>query len=528
MEVEEPGHFSGFSKPYMRLFEEDENSFVYGHIRALPGRVEGEIMTRPVEVTVHGDDSRSPWDDTDAYRVYHVMRFFESLEGFFTRLADLTSTFIRLMDDLNAVGKTARSEEYEAEVWDGTVQTFVKFVMTDEEIWQSCRLKWKLPRLVDFGRLQFHIRELYTAIQEAKGKPKFQKLCIMDLPPELIDYIFNLANLRQVRLSASTCKAMKNIGASHLYHTRTVTLHFAKHERIMQMFDGDPGEEDFMKLAKEQSGALTRHVYFLVSRPDLTDAIQNLAIIDAWKPESRGFAALRLLMNEYYGPIYSSLNTLLTSCQGLTDLHINHFAITSGWLRTISQLPKLHSLDLSLSWIQTESVEDNIVHGRIPPSPQLLNLLFFAARTAEDESASRESIGLGLWCTLLLFPNIITLNHIPYRIVEPMWLPTSEVRERSNHFFHSLRKLTLGLTWDQIPILTGWITSSNARCTLTHLKLRSNRPLADHFMIPLLESLHSTRAPLEVLVFEGIKEGSLTLIERIAQLFPDLLGLTLI
>ncbi|THU92015.1 hypothetical protein K435DRAFT_907267 [Dendrothele bispora CBS 962.96] len=84
--------------------------------------------------------------------------------------------------------------------------------------------------------------------------------------------------------------------------------------------------------------------------------------------------------------------------------------------------------------------------------------------------------------------------------------------------------------WAQIPFMTEWIDESRLRttstCNLTHLKLQMYRSIGDDIAIPLLESLQS--APLEVLVFEGIKDGSLTLISRIAQIFPDLVGLTLI
>ncbi|KAL0062584.1 hypothetical protein AAF712_010518 [Marasmius tenuissimus] len=45
------------------------------------------------------------------------------------------------------------------------------------------------------------------------------------------------------------------------------------------------------------------------------------------------------------------------------------------------------------------------------------------------------------------------------------------------------------------------------------------------FGVHVLDALGS--APFKVLVLEGIQQGSLTLLERIVQLFPDLVGLTL-
>ncbi|KAL0572498.1 hypothetical protein V5O48_009463 [Marasmius crinis-equi] len=544
MELERTGYFYGYPRPYMRLYEDAEDSFRLYQMKHDDRKTRPHDREQPVEVTLDADESQSPWDDLDAYRMYHAMRLFDSLAGFYTgkldltgrhlqRYNDLKSTFLELTDDLAAVAITVREERYRDVDWDGKVKNFVNHVMTDEERWKAFRIKWKTPRLVDYGWLQNRIAILEDAVRNAKGKYKIQKLCIMDLPPELIDHIFSFASLSQARLLASTCKTMKSIGVPHLYHTRSVKLGFPDRENVVRMVcePAEVAEETVDGLFIEQSNELIRQVDFLIGRPDLTEAITNLSVTDDWKAETYSFSQVFRQFrrnSSTYIPISTSINSLLTSCRSLTHLSICHFTATSDWFRAMSQLSKLHTLRLQCTLIEDQSVEADILHRRIPRSPQVLNLNWYERDNEADEPPSRESGGRGVWFALLLFPNLITFNQRMFQSVS--WLPPPAIRARATHFSRGLRRLSLNLPTGLVPVLTDWFLEARLRtqasCTLTHFKLRTDRPLADDAIIELLETIQS--APLEVLVLEGIKEGSLTLIERIAQLFPDLLGLTLI
>ncbi|KAL0567372.1 hypothetical protein V5O48_014620 [Marasmius crinis-equi] len=545
MEVEEPGLFFGFSKPYLRLYEEEEyKSVLY---QRLPDDKKGKVHDRPAEVTTDADDTQPVHEDLDYYRLWHSLRFFHALEGFYKaslgkldlsgrhlhRFNELTSIFEQLAEDLTAVGKTTRKEDYQDVGWDGTVETCVRYVMTDKEPWRTFRLKWKIPRVLDYGWFKDQIEKHTQMSKKVQGKPKLQKLCIMDLPPELINHIFTLATLAQARLLASTCRAMKTIGVPHLYHTRTMSLSAADRELAVKTIveDGEGDDDLSIKdLFSEQSKELIHQVDFLLARPDLIEAIQNLTFSDDWMAETTIIPAFRPLRREstFYAPINSSLYKLLASCQSLTNLSIGYFALTSDWLRAISQLTKLHTLRLHCARIDDDSIECGILRRRIPPSPHILNLFWYDSLGEADDIPSRESGGQGVWFTLLLFPNLVTFNHKTYQSMG--WIPEAAVRGRSNHFFYRLRRVNLNLVVGLVPVLTAWLNTCRLRtatsCTLTHFKLRTDRLLADNTVIALLESIQS--APLEVLVFEGLKDGSLTLMERIAQLFPDLIGLTLI
>ncbi|KAL0572501.1 hypothetical protein V5O48_009466 [Marasmius crinis-equi] len=448
----------------------------------------------------------------------------------FMRFIELVKTFAALMEDFAVLSKTVRAEEYEDEDWDKKVKTFVRYEMQDEEPWRNFRLRWKTPRLFSYaGSVPESTSQV---LKDADGKPKLQKLCLMDLPPELIDYIFSFASLEHARILASTCRTMKSIGVPHLYHTRKVKLSFPDWEVIKQKFPQMPPEEEdeVEGLFIQHSEELSRQVEFLVSRPDLTGALQNLSIGDDWRMGTVLNTDLHPLQraSASYLPVNNALRTLLTSCSSLTYLSICHWAITSDWLRTLSQLPKLHSIHLHSSRIEAETVENDILHGHLPRSPQVLNLSWYEPGPEEDEELTRESAGYGLWYILVLFPSLITFSHLKHHPCGS--LPCLLIRERATQSCSSLRRVQLCLASSLVLALTEWFRRAQLRthapCTLTHFKLRTNYPLLDDVVIHLLESIQS--APLEVLVIECIKEGSLTLVERIAQLFPDLLGLMLI
>ncbi|KAL0066373.1 hypothetical protein AAF712_006632 [Marasmius tenuissimus] len=485
---EERSSFTEFLKPYMRLYEQEEEC-IQDYRRGLLEKDDNlYILELPTK------------SDPDAYRTYHVLRFFNTMKGFYTGQLDLTGRhmerfnelskkFSSFRDEFDTIRATVEEEEYEDEDWNGETRTLARYIMTDEERWKGFRLKWKLPRVMNFGVLKMWMGMVSDEMTKAGMVFKVQKLRITDLPPELVHHIFSFTSLSQARLLASTCKLMKEIGVSYLYHTRTMKLNFVSSERL----SGTEWEEqDLEDIAQEKSEQLLRQLNFLETRPDLTDAIQHLNITDGWKQDVHlyklSFFHPYTHDQRFYGPINISLNGLLSSCHILTHLSISYCAITGDWLRTISCLEKLHTIRLFMAYIKDEAVEADIIHDRIPLSPQVLNVYW----TETENTPSH-----GLWYTLILFPNLLTFGRKTIKVEG--WLPVTDIQRRCLHFCAGV---------------------------FTSVTLKTDLPHSDTTAISLLEALQS--APLEVLVLEGVKDGSLTLFERIANLFPDLIGLTII
>ncbi|KAJ8087566.1 hypothetical protein PM082_006397 [Marasmius tenuissimus] len=528
-------------EPFIRLYEEEEQRLIYRQqIRHSSSR---HPRCDDIEVTLEAEESQSVWDDFDAYRYYHALRFFKSLEGFYKGTLDLSGRHLHrfeqlmaiyheIVQDLDRIRETVREEEFEDTDTKGRVRTYLEYVVTNEETWKQCRLKWKLPRVVDFGWLEDRLGKLAVIRQEAQETLKIQKLCLMNLPPELIHHVFHFADVQQARRLASTCQTMKQIGSSpQLYRTRSVSLHFADWDIIKQLTHEQLSAEFLDELAGEKTGDLASHVDFLTSRPDLARLIQTLIVEDHWNSDGREVPILRA--RAYKNPFYDSINhsmcSLLSACFGLTQITINHFVITSDWLEAISQLLKLHTIYFTFARIEDDTVEADIAHNTIPLAPQVLNVEWSETWNVNHETLSRESTGGGLWYTLPLLPNLVTFKHHAPPTPGTTWLPSVDIQDRSELLFQGLRKLALCLLLNDVPTLADWITQSELRhstpCTLTHVKLTMHSPLPEGLALVLLGSLRS--APLQVLVLERIKRGSLLLIERIVQFFPDLVGLTL-
>ncbi|KAF5347054.1 hypothetical protein D9758_011614 [Tetrapyrgos nigripes] len=540
MEDEPEKGYRSPNKPYLRLYEAEEyRLWIEGAASA--------DRSRPPPVTLDANESQSGFRDPDCYRMYH-MRFFEtyindlSVQGYLDltgRHAKRLDALLSLYDDFKAdmarVRETTRVVHYEETGWRGQVRPCVTHEMLDVELWKEIRLKWKIPRVFTFSLLTLNQDRLTEVMSNAGNKPKFQKLCLSDLPPELINEIFRHASLCDARLLSATSKHMHAIGMRYLYHTRTLQFGFSD---ILQVYAGSPFRTElqgddrvafFSDLASRRRSHLVDETNFLLSRPDLIDPLQTLILFDGWSFSQRVWDENFALDHDFYAPVYLALNSVLQACKNLVNLEIGQFIITADWLCTISLLPSLFHIKFRGSIINDPSVETAIYDGSIPSSPQVVSLDVYEGWNLNDPT--REWDGGGLWFTILLFPNLMTLNHHNLHDARnPASIPQPFIRQRSTILSSSLCRLALDniSSW-QIPHLSDWFNlhcNFATPCTLTHFKLRTNRWVGDDILVRLLESLRS--APLQVLVLEGLKDGSVTLIHRIAELFPDLIGLTLI
>ncbi|KAL0062585.1 hypothetical protein AAF712_010519 [Marasmius tenuissimus] len=202
--------------------------------------------------------------------------------------------------------------------------------MTDELLRRQCRSKWKLPRVVDFGMPEELIEQLSRVIREADELPKIQKTRVVDLPPEPIYHVFDVAELQEARYLASTCKALKRIGTSPcLYRTHPLMLRFVDRYRP-QVGQGELELEVLDKIARETPQTLISLTEFLVSRPEITHLIQTLRMTD-WQSEGSSLIPSFLPYvygKAFYDSIHPSISSFLSSCLGLTDLTVCRFVIS--------------------------------------------------------------------------------------------------------------------------------------------------------------------------------------------------------
>ncbi|KAF5347049.1 hypothetical protein D9758_011639 [Tetrapyrgos nigripes] len=522
MEHEAEGVYLSFSKPYMRLHEEDEED------------LRRECRNCSNQLTPVAEET-SPWYDPDSYRYYHVLQFFDSLEGFYKgeldltgrheeRLDSLLSLHSDLMIDMARVRKTTKLVDYEEKRRTRTVKR-TTHEMLDKQLWKEFRLKWKIPRVVDFTMLEHYKDHLDRVILEARNSPRLQKLCLSDLPPEIIDEIFSHTSLDKAGLLSATSRQMNAIGQPYLHHTRYLRFGLDRRNEMSIYRCQDEERLSFAsEIASQKRRQLMDNVDFLLSRQDLIDALQTLTVLDEWQSNfSPSSNFVPMLDEDFYAPMYLAINGVLGMCQSVSKLSVDHFVLTADWLRTISHL---RSIVFHCCMIQDHSLEVTVRNQTFPTSPQILTLQILEGWDRNDSW----SLG-GLWFLILLFPNLVTLNHqVTYHLLQaPTWAPDDHVRQRCSILSTTLRRLYLdSICQSQVHELSDWFRlrcNSTTPCTLTHFRLRTNRWANDATLTSLLESFQS--APLQVLILDGIQEGSVTLIRHIAELFPDLLGLSL-
>ncbi|THU92014.1 hypothetical protein K435DRAFT_218347 [Dendrothele bispora CBS 962.96] len=373
MEEEQEGSFREFSKPYMRLHEEEE-----AHVRRDSSI--GLSRRYPPEVTLDADESQSPLGDPDVYRFFHVERFFDSLEGFLTGSLDLTGRHSERFDsllpqlsefiqDLNVVINPTREVPCQRDNLGGYSE------MNDKDV-RDFRLKWKLPRLANFEYL-LHRLGVLELVQSTGCKPKLQRLCLMDLPSELLDQIFSYATLKQARLLAATCKSLHAVGFPYLFHTRDLAFGIT-HECLLDVYREGPEDSDrrLLDLAAENQKKLLLDIKFLLSRSDIINGLQTLSIRDVWRMKSYLLDSFHpsMLGDRIYAPIYHAINDVLSVSKNLVKITVCHFVVTADWLRALSQLEALHHVNFHCASIQDEGLEADICDGRLPLCNHVKNL----------------------------------------------------------------------------------------------------------------------------------------------------------
>ncbi|KAF5372977.1 hypothetical protein D9758_001460 [Tetrapyrgos nigripes] len=453
------------------------------------------------------------------------------------RLQSLLSLYANLTSDMDRIRETIQVVHSGEEDWRGWMQPWIYNEMLDQELWKEFRLKWKIPRMVSFTLLEQLQGKLLKTMQSVENQPKYQQLCLAHLPPEIIDHIFFEAALNQARLLAATSKWFYVIGVPYIFHTRKMQFDCGQESAIFDLGDLPESERTpiLTKLAAQKRQQLLDDIHFLLSRHDLTQALRNLTISNHWKQTRLRIRVLRDFQPSldalFYAPMYQAISDLLNVCTSLAKLTISHFSVSVDWLCIVSLLSSLHSLHFHSSTITDSRIEEAILNGSVPLSPHIINVdIMECSRMYDTQETSLEWDGGGLWFTVLLFPNLVTFNYITAGIVSGALAPMDAIRSSSEIPHTALRRLFLGdIMCSQVPNFTSWFEmhcNTATPCTLTHLRLRTNCPLEDNLAIPLLQSIRS--APLQVLVLDGIKSGSLTLIRHITEFFPDLLGLTLI
>ncbi|KAF8079258.1 hypothetical protein FPV67DRAFT_1663906 [Lyophyllum atratum] len=511
-DVDSDGYFNVEYPPFLTLYGAEEARSRTNKNRA---RVEAIEQGKDAATVIGGYSE-----------FYLVVRFFKSVEGFYTGSLDLTGRHLPRYIDLitrwnlylvDFITLTAHVKEFETDTTglDGEPLKFVDYDFEDEILWEDFQTRWKIPMINGYGQLGLLTAKVLSTISR-NPMPRIQQLCLVQLPPEVLDHIFWMSNLNQMRLLSSTCRHLNNIGSRHIYKSRTITFD-VPWDVLDELRQSDNPVECLKPLAYSIREELLLKTNFLIGRPDLIAKIENLTILDEWTPsmlDNHGFD-LWTMDAAFYPPIYKAFTQILSSSFNVTTLALQNISITSEIIRLISDLHHLHSVRLRIC-LFTFATCEWIQVGHAPLWKSVYNLHILPLRSP-----------FGSWYSTLLCPHLRTfsaqgVNALP-------GIPGDVALKFPS--FPTLERLTLTeVLLHHVPYFAAALSSRPGVTfgRLTHFKLHVAQGCDDDAAMTMLNALSQGQAPLQALVLEGLTEGDFRLFDHIAHSFPRLLGLTLL
>ncbi|KAF9066961.1 hypothetical protein BDP27DRAFT_1329748 [Rhodocollybia butyracea] len=519
--------------PELRPYENLEYDAQMYSRRRLPESEREELVPVTLEDNLDEDKGRYE-EDPDYFRVFHYFRFFTVIEGFLkgnldltgrheTRLNELKPIWERFFTDFARLNNSAcASLVHEEEEKACHLQSTLSYEVPKEE-WKEFRLKWKIPRRIELNQAVRHtewIRQLYVLHPDG---PKIQKMCLLDLPTEVLDLMLSTASLKDARRLSATNKRLYQLGRQHTFKPFSWAQILPFPSKLT---------EDRESLILKARARFLEYSDFVQSQPDIMVRVNTLRFQNFARLLSEtldgSFTPHVLDSKTFFPPITSSLNKTISLAHNVGVLNLTHLDITRDLMQTLVQLVHLHSIRLSYS-MQDDDLTHAIIGNELPlcGKVQFLELSSYSVdfRHPSDENT---------WLLLLLFPNILTFDYLsPPR--NAIWSPPipsllSEDSAPSLATFKSLQKLFLSHYID-VPFVANSFRKlsaiNSASFPLTHLKLHSCFGYFDSVIIDLLEALHSGSASLEVLILIGLQDADLVLFERITEFFPDILELSL-
>ncbi|KZT30759.1 hypothetical protein NEOLEDRAFT_1166133 [Neolentinus lepideus HHB14362 ss-1] len=494
------------SRPFLRLYEKEE----------------AEALQYQEE------DSRV--DD-----VWKLQRFLGVIKGFHTGSLDLTGRhewrykryrerWDRFLLDFSAAALHTREEIEEIDVpWSRRTNGKIRvthYLIPPEDLdafyknWELPEWYWIYPATVD---------TLETIA--ANPNPKFQQLLLTHLPTELLDHIFFLAPQSKAFLLGSTCRLLREISSRYIYKSRGIALAYKPdlNKRI--------GEEDLREMVYAAKTRLLDTVKELLARRDIMQKTTYLHLSDEWQMFNRVGDDVEItrpnednlygcdINKDFYEPILTNMATFISTSVNLTRLSLVYIFVSPAIVRAIVSLPRLHTLSM---------VGCNFSPGlrlfpvRMPSSQSILDL--------QIKSPTVLWANYVYWTFLTMCPNVRSLSAVGGYTTETEFevLPDLELRTMFNPWSTVERFVIERIRRYDALVLSLWIGEANAMAPLrlTHFKVDSHWPMNREEAFSLILALEG--APLRVLALCGLRYARLDLIERIAELFPDLEGLTLI
>ncbi|KAG6819805.1 hypothetical protein H0H93_008500 [Arthromyces matolae] len=321
--------------PFIRVGEEEEE-----HCRRLFAM---SFLSKPIEEREEPDPSEINFA-IEMLRECRVSGFFETIQGIYKRLTDMLPVWNAYVAEFLALSVHVRCSTTKVK-GSGRVYTKSDFRFKDRAIWKRFKTKWKIPVSVAYDFLFDQTKLTLRIISETSGVPVIQKLCLLDLPTEVLSKILSHASASKVARLSTTCKRLYDIGKLHSAPiSRNIFLKWPRTFYQDLRASGLPSEEYVEISALDARSEALTVCDSIINSPSLLDRLESLAIINQWGDlpnviEDDTLAELD--GGQFYVPFH------------LSPIHFNTFV---DWIRQ-----SFHDIETRLSHLKIESGEDGIL-----------------------------------------------------------------------------------------------------------------------------------------------------------------------
>ncbi|PBK69014.1 hypothetical protein ARMSODRAFT_957325 [Armillaria solidipes] len=453
------------------------------------------------------------------FQVVRLKAFFAAVTGFIMGDLDLSgrhrSRFefleVRLVDfitDLMSLYLLAEEDGESRSTHPGSFWcTFVEYKFKDDTKWKEFKSKWLIPDIFSFGYvLTEFVAGAGILFTNKYPSTPFQKLCLMDLPEELLDLVFRECDIQDARALSATCQRLKKIAVPYIYVSRLLGF-LGPAQNHADVEEAEKG------LFKESQSEFMDRLDFLFTLPDLVTRLHKVRFFDYWMGYQHREAlavprALSLVMD------------VLKGCQSLTTITYDGFSVNNHFVTAMSMLPNLHTLCLLRStFVYPPDTYDFSDPEHLPQLAHVRDLSLLLEYFGFEDRA--------VWNFVYFCLNVVDLSIMtrPGQVGAFPWMPIITGGPQ----LQSLCNLCIdGLFPTCVNPLREWFVALHSlphSPPLSRLKFGFAIPLYDIDVDELLVALHGF--PIHDLVIDGLAEGKPTLIENISQRLPNINSLTL-
>ncbi|KAI0072762.1 hypothetical protein K474DRAFT_1711319 [Panus rudis PR-1116 ss-1] len=464
----------------------------------------------------------------DRIALCRVRRLFSVMKGFHLGDLDLTG---RHSYRYQSAEKRFRGfvHDFKAMLPDssGSIHEESRFETISIDAFDMFLVKWKC--VGTYTPAEFHgLIEDTLAIIHKHPEPKFQKLLLTDLPPEVLSIVMQTLGDKDTMKSdlpllGSTCRMLWNIAQNHIHTLKHLRVAFSPDFTLL---DGKVSAEEkishYSRALMQMEQRLIQNLHILLQSPDACQKIKHLSIDDDW-------VHIACQLPGRLEPGVRDQPEAMRRRRTISDLLSRVLSLTTnvreievgGWDVT---LPLMHAMQSS-KVLHTIKFTRCVADFQYTSNPFLSNVDTFGFSFPRGPSFSN------IWSLVFLCTNLRYLAYADtsfnIHIQPDLIMPEAHLQAKFNLFAKLEAVIFDRLFPLDVEALSSWITVARpSGLRLKRFRLFVHGGLVRESILVLLTALSG--APMVSFILDGIRWADPALLDHISDAFPNLESLVLV